>query len=211
MGGGVLLQAGQLTKSRILFVVLPSSKSCFGSALEMQPLAAPRRPLALAPLFQRHSLISEPGPCPLLCLYHIPTNQRRTVCLHVWLLSLVVSCLLFVSLPFCLSIILFTLTLCYFAYPLVSLGLSFPDFAFLLSSVTIWLSACRIIGLHSHSQYLNHVVPCFCLSSAVPFPASVSISLTPTVGLLDGCKYAYYFLKMYCVTFARPCEIFLLN
>ncbi|KAK9516398.1 hypothetical protein VZT92_024331 [Zoarces viviparus] len=36
-------------KSGVLFVVQSSSKSCLGSALGMLPLAAPRRPLALAP------------------------------------------------------------------------------------------------------------------------------------------------------------------
>lgn len=39
-----------------------------------------------------------------------------------------------------------------------------------LSSVSVWCCAFRIIGLQSHSQHLNHVARCHCLSSAPPLP-----------------------------------------
>lgn len=57
----------------------------------------------------------------------------------------------------------------------ITLSLSLPVFFFfcllslplLLSLVSVWFCAFRIIGLQSHSQHLNHVVPCHCLSSAL--------------------------------------------
>lgn len=136
------------------FVVPSSRKSRSGRALGMQPLAAPRRPLPLAPRSQRHSLISERGPCLLLCLHHIPTNQRRTVCLRVWLLAL----------PRCLLLPLCPVS-AYHSFPLAAcfLPAEYPPF---FSFASVWFYAFRIIGLQSYSQRINHVVPCHCLSSA---------------------------------------------
>lgn len=103
------------------------------------------------------------------------------------LLSISQSLSLSVSLCLCVSLSLFhshSLFFCLLSLPL------------LLSSVSVWFCAFRIIGLQSHSQHLNHVVHCHCLSSALSPSLSPSlslcISLAPTVGLLVGCKYPCY-------------------
>lgn len=91
---------------------------------------------------------------------HKPETDSLPACLAACSPSHSLFCFLSLaaSLP-CVTLSLFPSHSLFF-FCLLSLPL-------LLSSVSVWFCAFRIIGLQSHSQYLNHVVPCHCLSSAL--------------------------------------------
>lgn len=135
----------------------------------MQPLAAPRRPfgsgsLLLAPLsnFRAGTLPTTVS----LPHSHKPETDSLPACLAARSPSLSVAFCL--SLPLCpvslyISLLLFYLFIYLFFFacwvcPAVLFPLS------LSGSLPF-----RITGLQSHSQHLNHAVPCRCLSSALSF------------------------------------------
>ena len=121
---------------------------------------------------------------------HKPETDSLPACLPVCSPSLSLS--LSISLSLCVSRSLLCLHSLFFAFCHILFfcgSRSLIPRVCPLSFVPVWFCAFRIIGLQSHSQYLNHVVHCHCLLSVVPLPVSVCIFLAPTVGLLVGCKY----------------------
>lgn len=104
---------------------------------------------------------------------HKPETDSLPACLAARSPSPQSPLSLSISLCLCVSLSLVALSLPVFFFCLLSLPL-------LLSSVSVWFCAFRIIGLQSHSQHVNHVVHCHCLSSVRSRSLSLSPSLSST-------------------------------
>lgn len=150
-----------------------SSQTAFGSgSFLLAPLSNFRAGTLPTTVSLPHSHKPETDSLPACLAAHSPSHSLSPF--------LPLSAFVSLSLFYSHSLFLPAVTNSLFLWLLVSHSQSLP---LRLSSVSLWFRAFRIKGLQSHSQHLNHVVHCRCLSSVLSLlslSSSLSLHLSST-------------------------------